>query len=93
MTSRSALTWTARAMLVVCAVVGAFVVAYDLVGYRMTGGDRICVVQAELPPAYDGETPQVIDVDIIDSGSGCRPGASVVCERGRILLRAERTSC
>ena len=81
---------TVRSVLMGVGVVMAVILFHDVVGYRLLGEDRFCVVEAM--PVDDFEGSGSVSVEIADTGSGCTV-AEAVCVKSRVLLPDFRRSC
>jgi hypothetical protein len=68
----------------------SIILLHDLVGYRILGENRYCVVA--YGPVDELEESGVIDVEIVDTGSGCS-GSVAICVRARVLLSDVRREC
>lgn len=71
-------------------VLMAVILLHDVVGYRLLGDDRFCVIQAM--PVDDFEGSGSMSVEVADTGSGCTVPESV-CVKSRVLLPDVRRGC
>jgi hypothetical protein len=71
-------------------VLMAVILLHDVVGYRVLGEDRFCVVEAT--PVVDFEGSGSVSVEVADTGSGCTV-PTAVCVKSRVLLPDVRRSC
>lgn len=80
----------ARSILMALGAFMAVIVLHDVVGYRLLGEDRFCVVEAT--PVDDFEGSGSVSVEVADTGSGCTV-PEAVCVASRVLLPDVRRGC